>query len=43
MLEELIISATNEAVKKSREAMAHEMKSLTGGIPGLDEMFRQGS
>ena len=43
MLEELVISATNEAVKKSREAMAHEMKSLTGGIPGLDEMFRQGS
>jgi len=41
MLEELLISATNEALKKAREAMAHEMKSLAGGlnIPGLDQMF----
>ncbi len=42
MLEELVISAVNEAIKKSREAAAHEMKSLTGGFPGFDEMFRQG-
>ena len=41
MLEELIISATNEAMKKSRETMAHEMKAITGGlnIPGLDKLF----
>ena len=41
MLEELIISATNEAVKKARETLAYEMKSITGGlnIPGLDKIF----
>lgn len=42
MLEELMVSAVNEAAKKAREAMAHEMKSLAGGmnIPGMDQMFR---
>ncbi len=43
MLEELMVSAVNEAVKKSREAMAHEMKGLAGGMnlpPGFDQMFR---
>lgn len=42
MLEELLVSAVNDAVKKSREAMAHEMKSLAGGmnIPGFDQMFK---
>lgn len=41
MLEELIISATNEALKKTKEAMAHEMKTLTGGmnIPGMEKFF----
>ncbi|MCB1156444.1 MAG: YbaB/EbfC family nucleoid-associated protein [Leptospiraceae bacterium] len=41
MLEDLIISATNEALKKSKEAMAHELKSVTGGIDPtkLSEMF----
>ena len=41
MLEELLMSAVNDALTKSREAMAHEMKSLTGGlnIPGLDKLF----
>lgn len=41
MVEELILSATNDAIKKSREAMAHEMKNLTGGIPipGLEKFF----
>ena len=37
MLQDLVISATNEALKKSRELMADELKGLTGGIqiPGL--------
>jgi hypothetical protein len=37
MLQDLILAATNEALKKSREMMAEEMKGLTGGlnIPGL--------
>ena len=41
MLEELMISAVNDALKRARETMAHEMKALTGGlnIPGLDKMF----
>lgn len=39
MLEELLIAAINEAQNKAREAMAHEMKSLTGSIPGLEKMF----
>lgn len=32
MLEDLILSATNEALKKSKDAMAHELKSVTGGV-----------
>lgn len=32
MLEDLIISATNEALKKSKDAMTHELKSVTGGF-----------
>jgi DNA-binding protein YbaB len=41
MMEDLIISATNEAIKKSKEAMAHELKSVTGGMdPGeIGKMF----
>ena len=41
MLEELILSATNDALKKAREAVAHEMRSMTGGlpIPGLEKLF----
>ena len=41
MLEELLISATNDALRKARETLAHEMKGLTGGlnIPGLDKLF----
>ena len=37
MLQDLIVAATNEALRKSREMMAEEMKSVTGGlqIPGL--------
>jgi len=37
MLQDLIIAAVNEGVRKSQDLMADEMKGLTGGmnIPGL--------
>lgn len=37
LLEDLILSATNDALKKSRDLAAQEMSKLTGGlkIPGL--------
>ncbi len=37
MLQDLIVAAINEAVRKSQEMVAEEMKKLTGGlsIPGL--------
>ncbi len=37
MLQDLITAATNEALRKARELMSDELKSLTGGlnIPGL--------
>jgi DNA-binding YbaB/EbfC family protein len=37
MLQDLVMAATNDALRKAREMMAEEMKGLTGGlqIPGL--------
>ena len=39
MLQDLIVAATNEALKKGRDMLADEMKSMTGGlglnIPGI--------
>jgi DNA-binding YbaB/EbfC family protein len=37
MLQDLIIAALNEAIRKSQEMMTEEMKKVTGGlnIPGL--------
>ena len=37
MLQDLLVAATNEALRKSKDMMAEEMKSITGGIgiPGL--------
>lgn len=37
MLQDLIVAAINEAVRKSQEMVAEEMRKLTGGlsIPGL--------
>ena len=37
MLQNLVAAATNEALKKAKEAMQGEMAQLTGGlkIPGL--------
>ena len=37
MLQDLVVAASNEALRKAHEMMAEEMKSVTGGlkIPGL--------
>lgn len=37
MLQDLVMAATNEALKKAREVVENEMSKLTGGlnIPGL--------
>ena len=37
MLEDLILAAVNEGIKRSQEMMAEEMSKITGGtnIPGL--------
>jgi hypothetical protein len=37
MLQDLVVAATNEALRKARDMVAEEMKSVTGGLqlPGL--------
>ncbi len=37
MLQDLIVAAVNEAIRKSQEMMTEEMKKITGGlnIPGM--------
>ena len=37
MLQDLIVAASNDALRKAREMVAEEMKAVTGGlrIPGL--------
>jgi len=37
MLQEVVMAASNDALKKARQMMADQMKSVTGGmnIPGL--------
>ncbi|MCX8117094.1 MAG: YbaB/EbfC family nucleoid-associated protein [Desulfobacterota bacterium] len=37
MLQDLVLAAVNEAIRKSQEMMTEEMKKITGGltIPGL--------
>jgi nucleoid-associated protein EbfC len=37
MLQDLVVAATNESLRKAKEMMEGEMKALTGGmkIPGL--------
>ncbi|MBM4126869.1 MAG: YbaB/EbfC family nucleoid-associated protein [Nitrospira sp.] len=37
MLQDLLVAATNEALRKAKDLMESEMKALTGGmkIPGL--------
>jgi nucleoid-associated protein EbfC len=41
MLEDLLVSATNQALEKSREATSAEMAKLTSNLqlPGLSEMM----
>jgi DNA-binding YbaB/EbfC family protein len=37
MVQDLVMAASNDALKKAREMMANEMKAITGGmnVPGL--------
>jgi hypothetical protein len=37
MLQDLVLTAANEAIKKSKDMMENEMKGITGGlnIPGM--------
>lgn len=39
MLEDLIVAATNEALRKMEEENAEMMQQLTGGLGGLGGMF----
>lgn len=41
MLQDLIVAATNDAIRRARELGKDEMKQLTGGlsIPGLSNLF----
>jgi len=39
MLEDLIMAAVNQGIKKSRELAAEEMKALTGGMPLPFDLF----
>ncbi len=41
MLEDLVLAAVNDALKKSREMMQEEMSGLTGGLklPGMPGLF----
>ncbi|QQE11565.1 YbaB/EbfC family nucleoid-associated protein [Planctomycetota bacterium] len=41
MIEELIVSATNAAIKKAQDTMRDQMSELTGGmnLPGLDGLM----
>jgi DNA-binding YbaB/EbfC family protein len=42
MLENLILSATNEALRKSKETMAHEVKNILGFNPkDLENIMNQ--
>jgi nucleoid-associated protein EbfC len=41
MLEELVVSAMNDAMNKSKQASAEAMQEVTGGlnIPGMEGMM----
>lgn len=39
MLEDLIVAAVNQALKKSRELANEEMRKLTGGLPLPFDLF----
>ena len=42
MLEDLVLAAVNEGLRKAQEMMAEEMGKITGGlnIPGLSQMLK---
>jgi DNA-binding YbaB/EbfC family protein len=42
MLEDLIISATNDALEKARQAVNHEMQNMMGlsNMPNFDQFFK---
>ena len=39
MLEDLVLAATNAALKKSRDMVQAEMAKVTGGLGGLPGLF----
>jgi nucleoid-associated protein EbfC len=39
MLQDLVVTAANEALKTAREASEQEMSKITGGVGGLPGMF----
>jgi len=41
MLQDLVVAAVNDAMKKARETMQGELSKMTGGmnIPGLSNLF----
>ncbi len=45
MLEDLVLAAVNEGLRKARELMAEEMGKIAGGlnIPGLSQMLGSGT
>ena len=39
MLEDLVLAAVNQGIKKSRELLTEEMKQVTGGLPLPFDLF----
>jgi len=39
MLQDLVVSAVNEAIRKIEDLSANEMKKVTGGMGGMPGMF----
>lgn len=39
MLQDLVVTATNEALKTAREASDQEMNKITGGVGGMPGLF----
>jgi DNA-binding protein YbaB len=42
MLQDLIVAAANDALRKAREMMAHDMNQLVGGLGLPPGLFRPG-
>jgi nucleoid-associated protein EbfC len=39
MLEELVVSATNQALERARQAAAAQMQAATSSIPGMSDLL----